>query len=1771
MSRCNANFGLTVLLVVGMMAALVTKANAQTLTAKFNGVELTNNQVVVIPYEGAIGPFLQKFELNSTYVSAASPSYAIQVMIGRPGWTPIEISAPHTKLATNGLTANLTFNFTWDGRVMYNNTACPYDNGVYPCYSAQGEDYKTASASTGFESDVHNETILTVYCQFTLKLTIKLQRNVSLIPDAWSIRPRVSVNNIADVPPPQPTETVTALSQNRFVNITVDVYPSQVYYDGFKLRFRQPLFFFLYSEPGFYNSGGYGPIAEAIATQQFSFNMQSIKRFTAFGQTIISGRYARLYRTEVAYVFIRGLNLTHVWTPSQLTFSYDTFTRSFRCTTSGAVSFSASDLADAATGNMTYHMIPAFDHFKTAPNNKVQLSVAYTAANFTDNFDFATVRLDISNATFDPSFFNTSRVFPCAEAGKEMFGSDCATCDTSRFDPSTNTTGKVQHQCGICLAGKYGHFCEFTDPILASIYYCSGVGFIGNQDDSNSYVHHTRDCSCNFYHVSSVIVNYGEKCELDADACSKKHCGGSSLCSFWDTDALYSHWIDPYCKCGTLDPNSPTIMESFRTPVSGCAECKQGFDVTQDCKFCAPGVYGYACQHSNNTACVADNGIAGYNNCNGHGECMEGRFNNAQQKCNCTGGYSGPECATAPNAANTCGGAGVGSVVTRQTSTPDTLGRRDAFQVCSCVDNNKFGFKCNDTDCYDALRFKGVNPSQFGHTYAVDKTSSCLNCLPGFTGYVSDTGITAIRCGVCISGLYGPFCNYTDASVCGATICSGHGTCGNNGRFDCTCDVGWGGLNCSISDAADNALRCNNTGTAIVKYNDDGTYKSHKCRCNAGSAGSSCSNTPAQCSASQCNNRGRCKAVYDEPCECDLNAWGSTCQELNGRKVICNDHGDYKVNGTAFDRCTCDSGYVGKNCMMTTAECSAYHCNGHGTCDDTGQSALSFASLHASVQCVCDDGWGGSTCGVWVNAFQRVITNSANNTYDVSVNEQLGVSGNTSIVVGDAVINGSISSLPDVMTAFMDAGVSFVYYNTSELIGQAVRHNPVEMEILRSQTSHSSVYNRIKKLIGSKMTLQDVVDGDVNVMAVCSQGTIVEGYEEYKAMHLTTSDIICIDSGLPGNLTEVMGCEDRAAPGYINASTMLVTDASGNRIPCPVMTIRELYTGVSLTIVSAQNLRRTTLSRLSTGTVSLTDTAQRSCVNVLESFIVTLTDNAKRLYMVSANCTTGATSPLFVDIFNLNGTQYRNHTYLITQYLEALGSSLPFATSDVEWAPVAKRLLVMHPVFGWNLLKLNVTSGLFQGTYVSTIGASGYALSRIAPSIMMDTENYMIIVYNSLSNMAARPIGVNLTSFDLGQSYFQFAHPLSPFSSAPFIPSEFPGIISARQLGFTTRARKHVGLVLLGGHVLLSYEEIFDSSNSTRPTVFASQLCSSPVDVDFTEPSTSFCYDSNVQLDNGGGISSTSVTTMYNNPLLNDTRQILVYRPVDTDGVYPMVLYVVRKRHATVFSVLAHSEESLADDRFKPSSRRIQDIDLSLIVPAIATTECTQGFIDGRSTIMVVVCGTWTLWFNMDTRSHFLSFVTAFNSTKTISSVSYVPTSSTFYLTSVNGTNVDIFSPELSSSFWTPESLCMHGGVMNTTTQGCACSQFYTGQYCEVPVNPCLNGIEAVDDACPCTAFFNGTFCGGEVNPCGLHGVRNATDPDNIHCTCAPGWAGVFCTDSGDNDLLGTLSKTEVIIVGSAIGGAIALVGLYIVAMKQGWIAVPKVFSRFVYSRVSNG
>ncbi len=208
------------------------------------------------------------------------------------------------------------------------------------------------------------------------------------------------------------------------------------------------------------------------------------------------------------------------------------------------------------------------------------------------------------------------------------------------------------------------------------------------------------------------------------------------------------------------------------------------------------------------------------------------------------------------------------------------------------------------------------------------------------------------RCS-CVTGAFGPVCEFTSAEACGAVYCAGaacdrtvlgvmrcaaHNTtscmCANNGTCvgelrgldsRCDCDEGWFGPRCEFNAHQCSIVHCG--GSHLCTSPAAGMFECASCR-------------------DHCSGRGDC---VEGRCACDAGWRGARCEAVASCVGNCS-----PPRVCAPLDCTCN---FGTSCNVTAAQCNNLMCSDRGAC--VHQESPLFPG---ESKCVCRAPRFGTKC-----------------------------------------------------------------------------------------------------------------------------------------------------------------------------------------------------------------------------------------------------------------------------------------------------------------------------------------------------------------------------------------------------------------------------------------------------------------------------------------------------------------------------------------------------------------------------------------------------------------------------------------------------------------------------------------------------------------------------------------------------------------------------------------------------------------------------------------
>merc|ERR1712096_592833 len=239
-------------------------------------------------------------------------------------------------------------------------------------------------------------------------------------------------------------------------------------------------------------------------------------------------------------------------------------------------------------------------------------------------------------------------------------------------------------------------------------------------------------------------------------------------------------------------------------------------------------------------------------------------------------------------------------------------------------------------------------------------------------------GLFMGRCGgpdattkcTCFPGFLGDDCMLTCPRDKNENLCSGHGQCAVNDKFEpvCNCDKGFMGKKCGYECPGrgdKGGASCSGHGSCFVKEADLAKKqpKRAQCTCAAGYKGFTCDKAcPRDDKGTICGGHGTC-ALKGETAKCVcMYGWrGKDCTKAcprNERGAVCSSHGFCALNAkTNTAKCTCKKGFGSNNCSIACPGVlkTGNPCSGNGSCE--------FDVEKKTSTCNCKKTHMGKACG----------------------------------------------------------------------------------------------------------------------------------------------------------------------------------------------------------------------------------------------------------------------------------------------------------------------------------------------------------------------------------------------------------------------------------------------------------------------------------------------------------------------------------------------------------------------------------------------------------------------------------------------------------------------------------------------------------------------------------------------------------------------------------------------------------------------------------------
>ncbi|KAH3796462.1 hypothetical protein DPMN_150030, partial [Dreissena polymorpha] len=539
---------------------------------------------------------------------------------------------------------------------------------------------------------------------------------------------------------------------------------------------------------------------------------------------------------------------------------------------------------------------------------------------------------------FDAQFVNNTSVEKFLLQQKTQIIDGCGlqnACSQSRCAHSSPCVPDYySYKCN-CSAGYMGDWCQDR------VDYCAGVQCVHGR-----CVNSLERGYCSCYHGYT-----GARCETNINECANLTLCDPGSCidlnGTFECNCTGTGFIGDFCniKESACSAGTVTCMYGSCSNATGMPVCN-----------CSPGYDGDTCNNAidycsnlpceNNSTCMSDTARQKYTcNCTGTGfkgvNCSENEDNcltnyclNGGQcvdginsyACNCTPSifYDGAQCTQNINECVRLQPCENGGICRDKTPGFD----------CGCAGTGYTGIYCHEDFDECSVENRPTYCKNNGTCENFNGTYNC-SCTEGYTG--KDCGTP--NCSALI------------------TSCQNSGTCQitpDNLQWKCSCQEFYEGVKCEIKGPCAeqpclNATHCTQNLTVSPSY----TYQ---CHCNPGWRGVNCSEDIDECTTgTPCQNGATCQ---NNPgsyrCECATGYTGDTCAvDINEcASNPCLNKGDCS-NQIGLYVCNCtETGYNGSQCEIDIDECKETPCYNAGTCTNT----------NGSFTCACAEGWSGQTC-----------------------------------------------------------------------------------------------------------------------------------------------------------------------------------------------------------------------------------------------------------------------------------------------------------------------------------------------------------------------------------------------------------------------------------------------------------------------------------------------------------------------------------------------------------------------------------------------------------------------------------------------------------------------------------------------------------------------------------------------------------------------------------------------------------------------------------------
>ncbi|CAF1213556.1 unnamed protein product [Adineta steineri] len=558
-----------------------------------------------------------------------------------------------------------------------------------------------------------------------------------------------------------------------------------------------------------------------------------------------------------------------------------------------------------------------------------------------------------------------------------------ATCSNNGVCYIDASSGNNTLRC-VCSQGFTGQNCQISLNSLStcsqnpcgfngtcystsnSSYYCiCPNGLIGQSCNSNTLTS-CSDSPCHYLAKCQTIPNKspvsyqcvcpdyltGDRCQY-VNNCQKQPCYNQGTCVPMGPQNNFM------CLC---------------QPGFGHYDCSIYLGLACNSNVC---LNGGTCDYNNaNIRCICPNGFTGprcewntvcsSNTCLNGGTCRQIAVTMAE--CLCATGFTGPTCSLRDSCVNfPCKNGGACTTLLTNTGTnwsayrcvcpPGIYGQNCDTPISSCANmlcpSNKI---CSEQPTGPICTCSGNKVGtfcQYDNPCTVSSSSPSSYCLNGSTCVASNTDPPIATC-LCREGFSGPQCNLQRLNEpCSSNPCQSRGYCAlgrSNTSYSCICSNNYTGALCERSNPCLSSP-CSNNAVCQSQWNTTHTW--YICNCTQTFTGPKCETSLLNPCGGLCMNGSPC---VNGACVCPAQYTGTFCGYSNPcQSSLCRNGGlcqpNYNSTSVSFT-CTCQIPYTGVYCetLMTpqVAGTCLLPCNNGGSC--------------VNSMCMCTSQYIGPSC-----------------------------------------------------------------------------------------------------------------------------------------------------------------------------------------------------------------------------------------------------------------------------------------------------------------------------------------------------------------------------------------------------------------------------------------------------------------------------------------------------------------------------------------------------------------------------------------------------------------------------------------------------------------------------------------------------------------------------------------------------------------------------------------------------------------------------------------